>query len=162
VLQDSLSIGRDGSNDLVLNDDGVSRSHALIRKQGGEFVLVDLGSSNGTFVNGQPVGAPHPLQGDDRLEIGGRGMLFMLDEPTPGVDAVPVTRGNRTLRVFTYSAVCILVSDIRNFTPLSARVTAEVLPPIITRWFQLAGELIQEHGGVFEKFRGDSVMAFWS
>ena len=161
-FRESLSIGRDESNDLVLNDDRVSRNHALIRKQGADVVLVDLGSSNGTFLNGRPVGGPHTLQESDRLEIGGCAMSLVLDEPTPGAEVVPAAPAEVTARAFTNRSVCILVSDIRNFTPLSAAVTAEALPPIITRWFRLAGDLIQEHDGVIEKFRGDSVMAFWT
>ena len=48
-------LGRGTDCDLRLVDPGVSRHHAELRMEGGEVVLVDLGSTNGTFVNGQPV-----------------------------------------------------------------------------------------------------------
>ena len=48
----TCGIGRSSRNDLVLRDDLVSRSHALVHQQGGEYWLVDLGSSNGTKLNG--------------------------------------------------------------------------------------------------------------
>ncbi len=47
------TIGRDSSNDLVLNDSSASSSHAKIRLERGRFVLYDLGSTNGTTVNGE-------------------------------------------------------------------------------------------------------------
>lgn len=53
--QERLTIGRDKSNDIVLDDPDVSGNHAEIRKEGSSFFLVEMGSTNGTFVNGQKV-----------------------------------------------------------------------------------------------------------
>jgi len=50
-----ISVGRDESNGLCLNEPGVSRKHCLIRKAGEHYEIVDLDSHNGTFVNGIPV-----------------------------------------------------------------------------------------------------------
>jgi pSer/pThr/pTyr-binding forkhead associated (FHA) protein len=50
-----IILGRGTDCDLRLVDPGVSRHHAEIRVEDGDVVLVDLGSTNGTFVNGQPV-----------------------------------------------------------------------------------------------------------
>ena len=57
VDQDEISIGRDLSNSVSLNDPSVSRHHCLIRKNGSpnSFHVLDLESYNGTFVNGVPV-----------------------------------------------------------------------------------------------------------
>ncbi len=57
-----LTLGRDPSCDLVLDHPTVSRLHAQIRKMDGNFVLFDLKSTNGTFVNGQRVEVQHQLQ----------------------------------------------------------------------------------------------------
>jgi ABC-type multidrug transport system ATPase subunit/pSer/pThr/pTyr-binding forkhead associated (FHA) protein len=67
--KDCITIGRDASNDVVIDHPVVSKRHAEIIKQEGKVILVDLGSTNGTFVNGIKV-KRHPLQELDRIVIG--------------------------------------------------------------------------------------------
>lgn len=64
-----LSIGRSGESDLQLLGLGVSRFHCVVEDHGGELVIADLNSSNGTFVNGQRV-KRQPLREGDEIEIG--------------------------------------------------------------------------------------------
>ena len=52
-------------NDLVLTGHGVSRRHALVTRREGTVTLEDLGSSNGTFLNSQPVSGSVPLKHKD-------------------------------------------------------------------------------------------------
>jgi putative nucleotidyltransferase with HDIG domain len=63
------TIGRSEACDLQVPDDGVSRTHCLIENKGDRLILTDLGSSNGTFVNGQPVVSCY-LHNADQLRIG--------------------------------------------------------------------------------------------
>lgn len=72
-----FTIGRKPENDLVLNDPLVSRQHATITLEAGDYWLVDLGSKHRTFVNGQRV-ARHRLQPNDRLEFGARSGIHLL------------------------------------------------------------------------------------
>jgi hypothetical protein len=72
-------LGRAAEADLRLNDPGVSRRHAEIRQEGGELVVVDLGSTNGVRVNDAPV-SRRPLQTGDRVEIGSTTLVFRRDE----------------------------------------------------------------------------------
>jgi len=62
-LRDGLRIGRADGNDLVLRDGRVSRSHARIAEAGGGFAIEDLGSSNGTYVDGKSVRRARLLTG---------------------------------------------------------------------------------------------------
>ncbi len=63
-------MGRAPDNDLVLRDSRVSRNHAQIAHTGGRFVLEDLGSRHGVWVNGQHVEKSMPLDGSERIEFG--------------------------------------------------------------------------------------------
>ena len=65
--------------DLRLNDPGVSRRHAEVRQEKGDFVVVDLGSTNGVRVNDAPV-TRHALKTGDRLEVGSTTLIFQRDE----------------------------------------------------------------------------------
>lgn len=67
---DQLTIGRDASNAVAINDAEVSRKHARLMFQGGKYVLEDLGSTNGTFVNGQRLSGPVVLKPGDVISLG--------------------------------------------------------------------------------------------
>lgn len=63
-------IGRSPGADIVIGDDFVSGRHARIMPQGADAVLEDLGSTNGTMLNGTPVTRPQSLRPGDSIEIG--------------------------------------------------------------------------------------------
>lgn len=65
-----LTIGRDIGNDIVINDAEVSRKHARLYIQGDQYILEDLGSTNGTFVNGARIASPHALENGDNVQMG--------------------------------------------------------------------------------------------
>lgn len=67
---DQLVIGRDSSSGVAINDAEVSRKHARLTFQGGKYVLEDLGSTNGTFVNGQRLGSAVVLKSGDVVSLG--------------------------------------------------------------------------------------------
>jgi hypothetical protein len=64
-----FTIGRAGECDVVLPERQVSRLHARIRLEEGQYILYDLGSKNGTFVNGRLVTGPYILQDGDEIQI---------------------------------------------------------------------------------------------
>jgi Nif-specific regulatory protein len=80
LAHDEISIGRDLSNSLSLNDPSVSRRHCLIKNNGG-FRVIDLESYNGTFVNGLPV-AEQALNHGDQIAVGDIRFIFLTDEDT--------------------------------------------------------------------------------
>jgi len=72
-----IIIGRDTQSDIVVNDTEVSRRHARLFLQGRGYVLEDLGSTNGTFVNGQRLMGPHLLIPGEYISLGGQtGFVF--------------------------------------------------------------------------------------
>ena len=76
IAQDPVTIGRHPECEIVLNDQEVSRQHAEVRREDGQFVVVDLGSLNGTKVNGAGVKAPRPLEDGDTISIGAHTIRF--------------------------------------------------------------------------------------
>jgi len=67
---EQLTIGRDSSNEIAVNDAEVSRRHSRLTFQGGKYVLEDLGSTNGTFVNGQRLSGPRVLKSGEVISLG--------------------------------------------------------------------------------------------
>jgi pSer/pThr/pTyr-binding forkhead associated (FHA) protein len=71
LFEPVISVGRTEENDVPIADASVSRHHARLKRQDdGAYVLTDLGSSNGTFVNDRPVTAPAQAFHGDRLRFG--------------------------------------------------------------------------------------------
>ena len=71
LAKDITTIGRTSLNDLVVDHPAVSRKHAGIRRDRDGYWISDLGSKNGTFVNGENVGdEPRRLRNRDRIEVG--------------------------------------------------------------------------------------------
>jgi len=77
-LTDSVEIGRDPKNELVLESAAVSREHAGVVFRDGRWFLEDRGSFNGTYLNGTRVvpGTPMPLRHADRITIGAETLIF--------------------------------------------------------------------------------------
>lgn len=71
-----IHIGRHLTNDVVVNDKRVSRHHAEIRYEHGQFVLYDLGSTNGVGINGVMTHQPVPLKNNDIVTVGSHEFVF--------------------------------------------------------------------------------------
>lgn len=70
ITKDVNLIGRDVTNDVVLGDSEVSRQHSRLSRTPGGYVLEDMGSTNGTFVNGERLTSPRVLNPGDLVGIG--------------------------------------------------------------------------------------------
>jgi ABC transport system ATP-binding/permease protein len=69
ILEPGATIGREGC-EIVLPDPEVSRRHAVLRDAESGLLIEDLGSLNGTFVNGERIAAPVALQPGDTVQLG--------------------------------------------------------------------------------------------
>lgn len=76
-----FTVGRDSSCDLVVDDEKASRRHFAIQALSGAAELSDLGSSNGTFVNGDRIVGSVSLQGGESLRLGGTEFDVIVDAP---------------------------------------------------------------------------------
>jgi pSer/pThr/pTyr-binding forkhead associated (FHA) protein len=92
LTQDSLTIGRRTGNDIVIDNQAISGSHARIFQEDQTYFIEDLNSLNGTFLNGQKV-SKYALKHGDIILIGNHTIEFMSDKPPETDTARPVIRG---------------------------------------------------------------------
>jgi pSer/pThr/pTyr-binding forkhead associated (FHA) protein len=85
-------VGRGPHNDVVLPDESVSDAHAKLQKREAGWYVVDMGSTNGTYVGGRRVETEHKLEGAPDLRFGGVKVAFRTDEAGSAADDVKGTR----------------------------------------------------------------------
>ncbi|KAM3092289.1 FHA domain-containing protein [Phormidesmis sp. 146-35] len=159
------TIGRSEDNNFVLSDRWISRNHAMLQSmETGEFYLIDLGSRNGSFVNGRRVSIPVTLQNGDRLTFGQTELEFYCPihhptDPSMGIDSKEFTA---TATLHIRRLISVLVVDIRDFTVLTRQLDEKLLSEVIGTWFRRAGDIIREYGSWVDKYIGDAVMAVWT
>jgi hypothetical protein len=73
------TLGRSRQCDIVLSDPNVSRQHAEIRPRGGSWVMTDLGSTNGSRINGRPLEGSEVVRPGDEIELGSTVLRFELE-----------------------------------------------------------------------------------
>jgi adenylate cyclase len=161
VLRGDCSVGRGRLNTLVLDSPKVSRLHSIIHLEGTRaFWLVDLGSSNGTFLNKRRIREPVRLRDQDQIVIGGNAFTFrqLLENSGKPRTVSPVV----TLQEDIESLPCwLLVADIRNFTLLSRQMVSEHLATLVSHWLAMCKEIIERHQGTVNKYLGDGILAYW-
>lgn len=80
TLRPDNIIGRGGKNEIVLNDPYISGKHARIWEREGNYYLEDLGSKNGSYLNGQRLIQALPMRNGDRVSLGQVDFLFVLEK----------------------------------------------------------------------------------
>jgi hypothetical protein len=139
---DETTIGRWPENDIVIADRWVSRHHTRITRQGLRYVVEDLGSKNGTFVNGQRLTGPHELEDGDRIQVAPKYQFAFVD-----VEATaPVRPAGPRLRLDATQRRVWLAGQ-------------EVLPPLSPAQFAFLELLSREPDRVFD--RDDIIAAVW-
>jgi len=81
--QASLTLGRGADNDMAFTDTNVSRHHARLDLVDGRYVLSDVGSTNGTCLNGVEIDVPRPLRSGDVIAMGLQRLRFQSTDPRP-------------------------------------------------------------------------------
>jgi adenylate cyclase len=156
-LPETAIFGRNPDSTICLPDGRVSRRHAMIRRQDeGTWWFYDLGSYNGSYLNGRRVSTTCPLTHGDKISICDFEFRFDLNglnganghvEPLADVAQVPMI---------------IFVSDIKGFTRLSEILPPEDLAQAISRWYGEVEKILNTYGGRIDKFIGDAVLAYWT
>jgi adenylate cyclase len=150
VNKPEVAIGRELENDLILEDPRVSRRHAILRLDGEQFLLCDLGSGNGTYVNEQRVSAHTqvPLCEGDVVKMGACSMT--------------VTRGEATRREIVEDGfrqvAAKMPSELLSLSPLTSASDSQDVPALLYRQelekkgriLQLFYELSSKLGSLFQ------------
>ena len=122
VSGESFTIGREPGNGIVINDAEVSRKHARMVQSGNTYTIEDLGSTNGTFVNGIRLTAPHTLRPGEVIAFG--------EQISVVFEAVVVTDPNATM-----------LHTAKPSTPAPAPAPAPVSQPISQPIPSIAGQV---------------------
>lgn len=161
----SLLIGRAPTANFQIKSNSVSRWHALIRRcepgmAGGSsgYQILDLGSQNGTYVDGKKVQSPTRLPAHSIVRIGDQRLEFQVY--TDSSSDTILTRPGDTAPL--QERVAILVCDVRGLNALSERLGLERLSATLGAWFRRIATVVSETGGVVERFLGDRVLAYWA
>jgi serine phosphatase RsbU (regulator of sigma subunit) len=115
-----LTIGRSSRNDICLGDPFASRLHAELRQEGDHILLIDNGSANGTYLNGQRITAATRLRVGDHVRIGETEIEYATDDQSTVSGATVMLSG---------SAAAQLPADTIT-SPISSRYTTELISSI--------------------------------
>lgn len=125
ISGNQVVLGREEGLDIVLQDPESSRRHARVSWQGGRYVIEDLGSTNGTFVNGVQITMPQTLNPGDSIGIGQTALVFQYSGAEMGpsyyqappqqapayvpAPSVAPARSNQSTQYILYGCGCLLL-----------------------------------------------------
>jgi adenylate cyclase len=158
------TVGRSDDNNFVLSDRWISRNHAMLQcMDTGEFYLIDLGSRNGSFINGRRVSVPVTLHNGDAITFGQTELNFYCPtlETADASDFGQAHNFTATATLHIRRLISVLVIDIRDYTVMTRQLDEKILSEAIGTWFRYAGDIIGEYGSWVDKYIGDAVMAVW-
>nr|WP_314233719.1 FHA domain-containing protein [uncultured Moraxella sp.] len=130
-IDKSLSIGRSDSNDLVLATSQISRQHAKINRIGEQLYVQDLGSSNGTFINGERIATDaHALQATDELAFADL-VFLVVNAPVDARDGASFLDGLQDIESFTPTTdIHTQTESTASVEPISPNAAANAAPVI--------------------------------
>ena len=148
-IDKSLSIGRSDSNDLVLATSQISRQHAKINRIGEQLYVQDLGSSNGTFINGERIGTDaHALQATDELAFAD--LVFLVaNAPVDALDDASFLNSLQDIESFTPTTDIHTQTEstalVEPISPNAASNAAPVIDVVTTQDFLPSEQLSNTH-----------------
>jgi len=166
VKDRSARIGRIDDNEVVIASEYISRHHAEITFDGMDYVIEDLGSKNGTIVNGELIAAPCKLRSGDQITFPGVTLSFTADEetvtfPAPAPTGQPTStppRGATTGRPLT-GVRAILFTDLVGHTEIIQRLGDEPGRDFLREHERIVRKVLAENAGDEVKTLGDGFMA---
>src|SRR2546423_3730860 len=155
LKDEDVLVGRESSNQICLADPSVSRRHCVIKKEDGQYKIVDLDSLNSTFVNDVPI-KERVLKHGDRIRVGDSTLLFHLHEgevqPATGqvrFDERQIATG-ATVEVRMADAIYLMARDLSALMKISTQINSiRDLGELQRRLLELIFEVVPaEHGAI--------------
>ena len=148
-IDKSLSIGRSDSNDLVLATSQISRQHAKINRIGEQLYVQDLGSSNGTFINGERIATDaHALQATDELAFADL-VFLVVNAPVDALDGDSFLNSLQDIESFTPTTDIHTQTEstpsVEPISPNAAANAAPVIDVVTTQDFLPSEQLSNTH-----------------
>ncbi len=148
-IDKSLSIGRSDSNDLVLATSQISRQHAKINRIGEQLYVQDLGSSNGTFINGERISTDaHALQATDELAFADL-VFLVVNAPVDALDGASFLNSLQDIESFTPTTDIHTQTEstpsVEPISPNAASNAAPVIDVVTTQDFLPSEQLTNTH-----------------
>jgi class 3 adenylate cyclase len=125
-----------------------------------EFWLMDFGSQNGTYLNGNRIVKPTQIHSGDRIRIGSHIFIFHQIASEPPREQLPRVP-EKTVAEILSQTCWLLVADIINSTELVRQLTPEELPQVTGRWVAECRQIIEGQAGRVNQFMGDGFFAYW-
>jgi len=162
LLKGRCAIGRQSDNDLVIDLPILSRRHALISAEDRGYVLNDLHSRNGTYVNGAPVTCPVPLRDGDEVRLGSAALRFRCKRGwlTPTKDTADGTLTQRLEQV-NAAACWLLLIDVAADSASNPALNQEDALRRRQAWIADLRPLIEKNAGHINGYLGDAIFAYW-
>lgn len=149
-----VSLGREQDNDIVLEGPRVSRYHARLDWTGSLYVLEDLGSKNGTWVNDRRLEGPTPLNDGDMIRFGDLPFAFKLQSSA--------TQTMLLTSSVPHETVTIMFTDLEGHTRLFESLGSEAVYRLLDDHLSAMKTQVLRHGGRTVKTEGDGLIASFS
>ncbi|HYK88992.1 MAG TPA: SpoIIE family protein phosphatase [Acidobacteriota bacterium] len=154
IIPPKFTIGRSSGNDLVLTQMSISRTHAEVLVQDGEYLLKDLGSKHGTYLNGTRI-EQSPLNNGDRINIGGLqgpSLTFHKGDLLQSLLGISDTKSDVSLSVRGFKEIGMLLATFRALS--SIPLLDDLLALVVDTAIELTGA---ERGFIMLKDESESL-----
>jgi class 3 adenylate cyclase len=159
--RNNCTIGRGATSTLVLDLPGISRSHVMLQPgPDGGYLVADLRSTNGTYVNGLRLEQVVPLRDGDKIELGDVTLTYRCQQATETGAPAASALGATSVQIHSGTAWLLLL-DLIGHTTHTHQVGAEAATADFKRWLELVRPVLTRSGGTINAYLGDAVFAYW-
>lgn len=160
-LTGNCAVGRHLDNNLVLAATSVSRHHAVLATEATGYTISDLRSSNGTYVNRDPITRPTLLQDGDEVRLGDVVIRYRCTRRAEVEQFTTQPDRTRRLEDVRERACWLMLADVAGFSALNAEIGSKAALQRFQGWIAGMRPLIERHGGMINSYVGDAIFAWW-